>query len=158
MKTKHCCMRSCICIIFIFSGTLFFAGCKKGKFDSKYTKLLQHTWQLESVKTQRWVNGSIQTPWENRPITAATYWSFSEDGTFTFSVPSIPFSYSNPYEIRSDDILLFMHPATVGIPYSDPDTNFIKSINESVMVIYYRKFFGSGGYVSLDETLTILKR
>jgi hypothetical protein len=141
-----------IVIVFGYS----FSGCKKDKLKSKYASLLQHKWNIKSQSKRNIVIGSFIGSWVTTQLPSNFYREFRDDGTWSNYVPGS--TYTATYEFLSDSIIIYPHPATVGIPYSIPDTSFIRLINDTLYLSYTRKYFISPNFSTLDEAIDSLVR
>ncbi len=139
--------------------TFIFISCKKNHLASKYANLIQHKWDFKSSTKRTIVLGSYVGEWYNTQLPSGVYHEFTSDGKWISSVISAtPFIYKADYQFLNDTTIIRLNPATINIPYSNPDTLFIRSVSESLLVEYYRSFYLSPGYSTLEETLDSLRR
>jgi len=143
-----------ICMIAMIAT--FASGCKKNELKSKYASLLQHKWNLKSTSTRTSVLYSFQGLWTTVQDARDGYREYTSSGTLIITSPG--FTFSDPYQLLSDSIILTLHPATLTTGYSAPDTAIIREINDSLFVSYSRVLSFSPNYSSLDEILDSLVR
>jgi hypothetical protein len=134
----------------------FASGCKKNELKSKYASLLQHKWDLKSTSTRTSVLYSFQGLWNTVQDAPDEYREYTSGGTLTITSPG--FTFSDPYQLMSDSVILTLHPATLTTGYSAPDTAIIREINDSLFVSYSRVLSFTPNYSSLDEILDTLVR
>ena len=155
IKNESCSIAlATVCVIAMIG--ILAAGCKKNELKSKYASLLQHKWNLKSTSTRTSVLYSFQGLWNTVQDAPDEYREYTSGGTLTITSPG--FSYSDPYQLMSDSVILTLHPATLTTGYSAPDTAIIREINDSLFVSYSRVLSFSPNYSSLDEILDTLVR
>lgn len=138
------------------SMCLALSNCGKDKLQSSNLKLLQHRWKAVSSSTRQTIYGSFVSSWSTTPFPAGVYMEWTKDGTYISDV--LGSIYSHPYKLTRDSLIVNMHPATAGLPYANPDTTVIRSINDSALIIYSSSRFTSPAYNSLDEKIISLSR
>jgi hypothetical protein len=113
---------------------IFTLGCKKDN-QSTYNGLLAHLWTFKSSSSLT-IDGVYNSGWKTKQAGPDETWNFS-GGIWTTSSPG--FTFSAPYETKSNNIILLENPATTVTPAGPPDTLFILALTDSLLVVNQRQ-------------------
>lgn len=124
--------------------------------NSGEAKKIQYQWELiNGSSATDYLDGRTVT-WTVKPALPGTYFEFSSDGYFyqVYSFGSIKYQY----KVDGDKILYLIAGSSQATTPQYTDTNFIKHVDDHLLVLFHRKYFSSPAYNYVDEYIDSLKR
>ena len=146
-------------IVLLLSFTLLtvsFLSCRKDGMHSKAAQKIQYRWERISSSNKIDYFTSYVTTWTVNPASPGFYTEFGNDGFFYQTYGSNSLRYQ--YKVDGDKILYVHNEGTRFTTPHYTDTNFIKEVNDHLLILYTRKYFLSPGYSYLNEYLDSLKK
>jgi hypothetical protein len=133
-----------------------FLACKKDGLNSPLAKKIQYRWESSSsAYTTDYLDGRPLI-WTVRQSSPGYYTQFDNDGSMYNIFPSFTSKYY--YKVDNDKILSLVAAPTRPTTPQYTDTSFIRYVNDTLLVLYKRKYFSSGAYAYIDESIDSLKK
>jgi len=136
--------------------TVSFLSCRKDGMNSKSAKKIQYRWERISSSSMTNYVDSYVTPWLVKQAPPGVYIEFSDDGYFYQTFGSTTARYQ--YKVDGDKILSVYNEGTRFTTPQYTDTNFIKHVDDHLLVLTKRQYFLSPGYSYINEYLDSLKK
>jgi hypothetical protein len=142
------------CVAFTFFVVLL-VSCKKDGLNSDEAKKIQYKWERISTSSATdYLDGRTVT-WTVKPA-AGTYLEFDGDGyyydIYTFG------STKYQYAVDGNKILSLQAATSRATTPHYTDTAFINYVDDHLLVLFHRKYFSSGAYSYLNESIDSLKK
>lgn len=145
---------SCCLLLTLFSTSLL--SCRKDGMNSAIAKNIQYRWERASVtSTIDYLDGR-DVIWTTSQVSPGNFLQYDNDAYFY----SINASYTTKYQYKVDGekILYLMAGNDRFTTPQYTDTAFIKHVDDHLLVLYNRRYYISGAYAYLKQSIDSLKR
>ncbi len=136
--------------------TVSFLSCRKDGMHSTTAKKIQYRWERISSSSMTNYLDTYVTPWTVNPTPPGLYTEFVDDGFFYQISGSSTMRFQ--YKVDGDKILSVHNEGTRFTTPQYTDTNFIKQVDDHLLILYKRYYFLSPGYSYINEYIDSLKK
>jgi hypothetical protein len=144
-----------ICLILALL-TISFMACKKNGINSAMAKKIQYRWEsISSSSSTDYLDGRPLI-WTVRQASPGYYTQFDNDAYMYRTFPGFTLKYD--YKVDGDKILYLLAASSRPTTPQYTDTSFIKYVDDNLLVLSKKKYFSSGAYAYIDETIDSLKK
>lgn len=150
---KNIPLSSCLILAFLAISLM---ACKKNGMNPATAKKIQYRWEnISSSSSTDYLDGRPLT-WTVRQASPGNYTQFDNDAYMYRIYPTFTLKYD--YKVDGDKILYLLAASSRPTTPQYTDTSFIKYVDDNLLVLSKKKYFSSGAYAYIDETIDSLKK